>query len=482
MVTIRNILTVFMASPSDVASERLAVAAVVNRINRRSARDLGWQLEVVGWEDTIPGYGRPQSRINPDLERCDVFVGILWKRWGSPTGTHSSGFHEEFEGAMQRRASSAGPEILLYLRDLGNEASQDPGPQLESVLRFRQQLNDASNVLYKSYVDVDEFTELLDYHLSSILTARAARADEGEHLSASAEPGAGTSSPSPSAGVPWARTPLADLVGNPTMSPELVRARWAAEINSPDMHVAPCAIAECELWALDPLDDLYGLTLVLGSTGSGKSNAILAAIYSLLFSLPPPHIRLSTLETEEWQNVRMLQSLGASSLSVADGAWVSAVLEESTRRERGLAENGSESMSELWRAHPQLRVDYPVWVICADEASRISTDMASVDALTALATRVAGLGIHFILGSQTLGVLGEFALATRTRRVALHNFDRHDFVEFTGVTSPPGLDWREPGGALCIEGESIKRVRFAQVGDDEANTIARAFAGWRTDE
>lgn len=479
MVTTRKVLTIFMASPSDVSAERSALAAVINRINRRSARELGWQLEVVGWEDTIPGYGRPQSRINPDLERCDVFVGILWKRWGSPTGTFSSGFHEEFEGAMQRRNSSTDPEILLYMRNVGDEATSDPGPQLRQVLEFRHRLTVTANILYKVYDQVDEFTELVDYHLSSILMARAAQSDESRSI---VEPAlsASTSQPRSTDRDAWTYTPLATLVGNPTMSPDVVLARWVAESNSPDVHISSCGVEDSELWTLDPLDPLYGLTLVLGSTGSGKSNAILSAVYAVLFSLPPPHLRLSTLEVDGWQNVRALWSIGATSLSVSGGSWAHEVLEEATRRELVLARAGAASMSELWRVDPEQRAECPVWLICADEASQVFNDVASVDTLTALAARVAGLGIHFILGSQRLGVLGDFALATRTRRIALHNVHKDDFVEFTGMAPPLGIDEREPGGALCIEGESVKRIRFARVGDEEVTALQRAFVSWAT--
>jgi hypothetical protein len=74
-----NTLVVFLASPGDANEERRRVAAVVTKINRRFRGAFDWQIELRGWEDTLPGYARPQSLINSDIDDCDVFVGILWK-------------------------------------------------------------------------------------------------------------------------------------------------------------------------------------------------------------------------------------------------------------------------------------------------------------------------------------------------------------------------------------------------------------------
>ena len=58
----------------------------------------------VGWEDTLGGHYRPQSKINEELVECDYFVLVLWDRWGSPTdidGQYSSGCDEEFNLALE---------------------------------------------------------------------------------------------------------------------------------------------------------------------------------------------------------------------------------------------------------------------------------------------------------------------------------------------------------------------------------------------
>src|SRR5213593_1691859 len=111
-------LVVFLASPGDVPEERRAARDVVRRLNTALQPTLRLHIELLGWEDTQPGYGRPQEKINADVRVCDLFIGILAKRWGSATATHTSGFHEEFELAQGLRASTSTPEIWLFLKEL----------------------------------------------------------------------------------------------------------------------------------------------------------------------------------------------------------------------------------------------------------------------------------------------------------------------------------------------------------------------------
>ena len=78
--------------------------------------DIG--LEPILWEENPRyDYGRAQGQINPDVRDCDVFVGILYRRWGTPTGTFSSGFEEEFLIAEERFLRGEPIMILIYFKD-----------------------------------------------------------------------------------------------------------------------------------------------------------------------------------------------------------------------------------------------------------------------------------------------------------------------------------------------------------------------------
>src|SRR5882672_3282096 len=127
--TITNrILTVFLASPSDLKEERITVHAAVKQVNRM-VKDLEWQIDLHVWEELAPGYGRPQDRINPEVDACDLFIGMLGVWWGTKTGNFASGFQEEYVRATERRARSDDPEIWLLFKEIPDEAKKDPGTQ-----------------------------------------------------------------------------------------------------------------------------------------------------------------------------------------------------------------------------------------------------------------------------------------------------------------------------------------------------------------
>lgn len=159
MAGTRRFVKVFLASPGDLAEERKVAKAIVDEYNSQLADALGYQVELVGWEDTLPGVGRPQAIINRDLDGCDLFVGMLWKRWGTPPGTehYTSGFEEEFNRSMTRNAQEGRPEINLLLKDLDAASLADPGDHLKKVIAFKDQVFAEKKLLAGTFADVRDF-------------------------------------------------------------------------------------------------------------------------------------------------------------------------------------------------------------------------------------------------------------------------------------------------------------------------------------
>src|SRR5438034_900746 len=99
--TVVERLRVMVASPGDVARERAHVAALAEELNRGVAADAGYVLEAVRWETHArPDVGRPQQVILDQIGSVDIFIGIMWQRFGTPTGVAASGTEEEFDGAL----------------------------------------------------------------------------------------------------------------------------------------------------------------------------------------------------------------------------------------------------------------------------------------------------------------------------------------------------------------------------------------------
>lgn len=154
MTSTRKIIRAFLASPGDLQEERQAIREVVVEFNESWANELGYQVELIGWEETVSRFGRPQHLINQDVDRCDLFLGMIWKRWGTPpdhSGDFSSGFLEEFERSMARREKSGSPEISLFFKQIPGEFMVDPGDDLKKVLEFRDTIIAGKKILFQNF-------------------------------------------------------------------------------------------------------------------------------------------------------------------------------------------------------------------------------------------------------------------------------------------------------------------------------------------
>lgn len=163
-------LRVFMASPGDLTDERDALRDLERRLNA-TFRVRGVRVSIEGWEEVQPDAGAPQDLINPLVYDCDVFVGLLNMRWGTPTDSDSSGFSEEFNIALSRRSESeTTPAIGMYFRDIDPDRLQDTGPQLEAVLAFKKRVEAERLVLHKPFSDANHLAlEVMNFLLPHVL-------------------------------------------------------------------------------------------------------------------------------------------------------------------------------------------------------------------------------------------------------------------------------------------------------------------------
>jgi hypothetical protein len=168
--TKRTVLTVFIGSPSDLHEERKKAHEIIQRLNHSLGRNLGITVDLRGWEDTRPGWARPQERINDDVRQSDIFVGLVWKRWGTPTGAYTSGFEEEFMLAKELRRSEQLEDIWLFFKNVPEDMLRDPGDQLRQVLEFRDQVEARREVLYESFDSVADWSVKFHDYLINYLT------------------------------------------------------------------------------------------------------------------------------------------------------------------------------------------------------------------------------------------------------------------------------------------------------------------------
>jgi energy-coupling factor transporter ATP-binding protein EcfA2 len=172
---------IFVASPGDVARERQGAREVILSLSYRLGSHGGFVLEPVGWETHASlDADRPQSLINPLVRECDVFVGILWSRFGTETGVAESGTAEEFSEAQQvRRRTGARPAMMVLFSDapvpMERLRDSEGRRQFDRTLEFRERYEKSSG-LAERYKDIHEFERKLREQLESWCGARFAAA------------------------------------------------------------------------------------------------------------------------------------------------------------------------------------------------------------------------------------------------------------------------------------------------------------------
>jgi hypothetical protein len=177
----RDVIPIFIASPGDVRVEREVAQEVVARVNKDLTSKFDLYLDLYGWEEQPPGFGRPQGQINPQVEEAELFIGLLWRSWGTPPGEgHTSGFEEEFALACDRRKDGELPEVWLFFRDVEAGQLKDPGKELKKVLAFRKRVERERIALYHTYEDEAHWGDKLYSLLVQYVATRVAKAESDE--------------------------------------------------------------------------------------------------------------------------------------------------------------------------------------------------------------------------------------------------------------------------------------------------------------
>ena len=156
-------IKVFIASPSDVAEERNALAKLIGDINdvlAYLAPEKALGIELVRYEThSYPDLGAPQDVINREIPLdYDIFIGVMWKRIGTPTSSEPSGTVEEFRRACDRRKHGSLPRIMFYFCDEPIAVpTAEELEQLTQVVKFRAELDSLG--LTSRYPTHAQFTE-----------------------------------------------------------------------------------------------------------------------------------------------------------------------------------------------------------------------------------------------------------------------------------------------------------------------------------
>jgi len=166
-------LRVFIASPGGLTDERRAFRDTIQEFNDADGMARQVIFQAVGWEDTLGGIGRPQSIINEDVRSSDYFVLLLWNRWGTrpekDASRYTSGTEEEFNVALECHKLRTMRQVVIMFKAVDPEQLSDPGPQLRSVLDFRERIERDKEHLFHTFDTLESFRKLIHRYLASWL-------------------------------------------------------------------------------------------------------------------------------------------------------------------------------------------------------------------------------------------------------------------------------------------------------------------------
>ena len=160
---------IFLASPSDLSDERESINDVINELNLTYGNPNKIVLELLKWEtNSAPAVGNfgVQHIINDDIPTYDLFIGLLWMRFGTPTEEFGSGTEEEFNIAFSKfKENNNSVQILFYFKNAPPKSLVDINPeQLGKVQDFKLSLGE-KNVLFWEYNSKEELSRFLRLHI-----------------------------------------------------------------------------------------------------------------------------------------------------------------------------------------------------------------------------------------------------------------------------------------------------------------------------
>ena len=211
---------VFIGSPSGLEVERKQFRKAFDKFNAANFKHHDLLFEAVGGEDTLPGKGRPQAKINADLEECDYAIFVFHDRWGSKTGNGSLvGTEEEWKIAQRLYADYKIRAVALYFKDIPEAQRKDPGDELKKVLAFRDKVFGEKQHLCGKFNNAKQFGNEVEKHLAEWLAQHLKQPDANAFATISAAPAEDAPPKASSALTPdfdfWMRETQAAALGDP---------------------------------------------------------------------------------------------------------------------------------------------------------------------------------------------------------------------------------------------------------------------------
>jgi hypothetical protein len=161
-----HVIDVFLSTPSDTNAEVTAAIEVLNELNEIWGRFLGISFDVTYYKKLPPGISSDAQNVINNLSKpfYDLYLCIIWNRFGTPTPRALSGTAEEFERAYSQYKKGKNPiEFYMYFKKQLQILGGKKKTQAELVREFKKQVSGKgikynpfdSTAIFKSMVRMD---------------------------------------------------------------------------------------------------------------------------------------------------------------------------------------------------------------------------------------------------------------------------------------------------------------------------------------
>lgn len=273
-------IKILVSCPGDVTSEKEEIIRLCKDFSDANHGKSNIAFYVLDWKNYVGEQGtRPQQQLREYFGIYDIYIGILWKRFGTKPGSENSdgkenesGTEEEFYDAINYKSKYGRPKVNFFFKTNDRTANDlNEHDQLGKVLAFIQQQKEQNNNYLNFFDSNASFNSLIvkllkaieyDANLNVLL-------EEKESLVSGKT-----------------KIKIADFKTEPIKLPKTYIERTTLHFKlAKDKLINP--FLETEQQSLDQLMISTKRVVLLGDAGSGKSTELKNLYYRLNQDVSP---------------------------------------------------------------------------------------------------------------------------------------------------------------------------------------------------
>lgn len=162
-------IRVFVSCPSDVGLEKNIIKKLCESKNHGfSVNNRGIMFQVLDFKDIVAPWGnRSQEDINVRFSGYDIYIGLLWMRYGTASGSndpvtgmpYGSGTEEEFRNAVQKFKNGEEIGIYFFFKEPRDCKDEDEKKELSKVKEFKKEIQ--QNGWVHTFPNTDDPTKFI---------------------------------------------------------------------------------------------------------------------------------------------------------------------------------------------------------------------------------------------------------------------------------------------------------------------------------